>query len=278
MNPEPIELIETGLRPKRNLRAWLRRRVAGLFERDAGVWRFALGSQWLLVCAAVGVSAVGMPTGLGRPFDVGAGILLGTVAMALASILVAVALALAGAAKLPKLASGGFAYAGVLLYFVFYYAELGWRASLVFAILCSLAAAVAGLLVGLIVRAPARPAAPDSFRGCVLRGRDRFRSVVIRLRKLGGRCGQCGCDERSGSSSRRRSPRVVGSAVRPFVAGRLRIPFLHLRKRPRQASGRIRQEGRPRLRDGRRVGLRSTFEIGRGCASSSGDSTRRSCP
>jgi len=151
-----LEYRETEIGGRRRVAAWLKHRLAVAHARDTGAWRFALAALWLAGCAAAGVSALGMPTGLGSPFDVGAGVALHTAGMAIASWLVAALLSLAGA-KLPRLAVGGIAYTGALFYFVFYYAELGWKASLAMALGCALAFGGTGLLAGAIARMPRRP-------------------------------------------------------------------------------------------------------------------------
>jgi len=149
-----LEYTETNAKKRRAVRTKLR--LAHLIERDRGVWKYALASMWALDCAAVSVSALGMPTGLGRPFDIGAALVLNAAGMALAAWVVAILLALAGADKLPRFTVGGAIYSGVLAYFVLYFSELGWKASLAMATTITLAACVIGLLVGFIVRKGAR--------------------------------------------------------------------------------------------------------------------------
>ncbi|MFB9274711.1 alpha/beta hydrolase [Cohnella cellulosilytica] len=131
-------------------------RPASHRARDRGVWKYALAAMWALDSAAVSVSALGMPTGLGRTFDIAAALVLNAAGMALAAWIVAVLLALARADRMPRLTSGAAVYTSVLAYFVLYFSELGWKASLVFALIVTSVAAGIGLLAGFVVGKGAR--------------------------------------------------------------------------------------------------------------------------
>ncbi|TVX99673.1 alpha/beta hydrolase [Cohnella terricola] len=127
----------------------LRRRLAGLRERDSGIWRYGIVLLWMLSGTAAALAALGMPTGFGTTFDVVAGFLLSTAGMAISSWTVAVLLALAGA-RVPRFTIGGFLYTGVIVYCVLMYSDLGWKASLVFSAACTLVTLAIGLAVGAI--------------------------------------------------------------------------------------------------------------------------------
>jgi len=146
-----LETSEIRIRGEKKRASWMSRRLAGLSARDAGAWRYAIVAMWALNGFAVSVSALGMPTGLGRTFDVSAAIVLNTAGMAFASWVIAVLLALAKA-KVPRLTLGAFFYTGALTYFVLYFSELGWKASLAFAVAIAIATACTGLLVGFVAR------------------------------------------------------------------------------------------------------------------------------
>ncbi len=145
-----VEYVEFHARKNRAIRTKLK--LARLIERDRGVWKYALAAMCAFNSAAVSVSVLGMPTGLGRRFDIAAALLLNAAGMGLAAGIVAALLALAGADKVPRFAAGGAVYTGVLAYFVFYFSGLGWKASLAFALTATLISASFGLLVGLVVR------------------------------------------------------------------------------------------------------------------------------
>ncbi len=151
MNVEPIEI-----NAKKRIAVGTKLRLANLTARDRGVWTYAVAAMWALDCAAVSVSALGMPTGLGRTFDVATALMLNAAGMALAAWIVAVLLALAGADKVPRFTAGGAVYTGALSYIVLYFSELGWRASLALSLSVTLVAAGVGLLVGFVVRRGAR--------------------------------------------------------------------------------------------------------------------------
>ncbi|MFC4599804.1 alpha/beta hydrolase [Cohnella hongkongensis] len=149
-----LEYTET--KAKKRTAAGTKLRLANLIERDRGVWQYALAAMWALDCAAVSVSALGMPTGLGRPFDIGAALVLNAAGMALAAWIVAVLLALAGADKVPRYTTGGAVYTGALVYTVLYFSELGWKASLAISLTVTLAVAGLGILAGVVVRSGTR--------------------------------------------------------------------------------------------------------------------------
>ena len=107
MNLEYIELS----RGKR-FAAWLRRRLSGAYARDSAMWQSAVVSLWLFRCVAVGMSALGMPTGFGTLFDVVTGVALNTVAIAISSAVIGALLAILGA-KVPRFTASSFLYAGV---------------------------------------------------------------------------------------------------------------------------------------------------------------------
>lgn len=137
---------------KKRISDWLSARITGLHERDAGAWRYAIAAMWAVSSAAVGVTATGMPTGLGTAFDVVAGVALNTIGLPIASLAIAALLAFAGA-KLPRVAAGSLLYTGTLFYFILYYSEFGWASALAYAAAFALLVAGAGLLVGVAAKA-----------------------------------------------------------------------------------------------------------------------------
>jgi len=149
-----LEYTETNA--EKRIAAGKRLKLVYLLERDRGVWKYALAAMWALDSGAVSVSALGMPTGLGRTFDIAAALVLNAAGMVLAAWIVAILLALGGAGKVPRFTVGGVIYTGVLAYFVLYFSELGWKASLAMAATITLVACGIGLLVGFIVRRGAR--------------------------------------------------------------------------------------------------------------------------
>ncbi|QJD85360.1 alpha/beta hydrolase [Cohnella herbarum] len=146
MNLEFIELSRN-----KRIAVWLRRRLSGAYARDNGIWKSAIVTLWLFSCLAVGISALGMPTGFGTLFDVVTGLALNTIALAISSAVVGALLAIAGV-KVPRFTAGSFLYVGVLVYFVLYFSEFGWKGATAFSITSTLLAACLGVLVWGIVR------------------------------------------------------------------------------------------------------------------------------
>ncbi|WP_239615740.1 alpha/beta hydrolase [Cohnella mopanensis] len=146
MNVEYIEIKKS-----KKIAIELRRRLSGAYARDTGISKYAIVCVWLLSCLAVGVSAVGMPTGFGVIFDVVSGIALNTIAIVLAAAGIGAILALAGI-RIPGFTAGSILYVGVVVYFVLYFSEFGWKAAVFFSATSTLISAGLGLLTGAIVR------------------------------------------------------------------------------------------------------------------------------
>lgn len=146
MNLEYIEISKS-----KRIASWLRQRLTGTYALDTGVSRFIVVSMWLFSCLAVAVAAVGMPTGFGVTFDVVTGMALNTVALAIASAGIGGVLALLGLG-IPRFMAGSFIYTGVLVYFVLYFSEFGWKGALIYSTACTLAVAALGALAGAIRR------------------------------------------------------------------------------------------------------------------------------
>lgn len=145
MNLEYIELSRS-----KRVSQWLRQRLSGTFALDTRYLSYSIASLWLISCAAVAISAMGMPTGLGVLFDLVTALSLNTIAMALSSSVVAGLLAIAGL-KIPRFTASSLLYVGVLTYFILYFSEFGVAGSVIFCVIFSVLAASAGLLVGLLV-------------------------------------------------------------------------------------------------------------------------------
>ncbi|WP_256759245.1 alpha/beta hydrolase [Cohnella sp. WQ 127256] len=146
MNLEYIALSR-----RKRAASWMKQRLSVAYERDTGLWKFTIVALWLISCLAVGVSALGMPTGFGTLFDVVMGVSLNTITIAISSAGIGAILAIIGA-KVPRFTVGSLIYAGVLVYFVLYFSEFGWKAALGFSATCTVGAASLGLLVGGVVR------------------------------------------------------------------------------------------------------------------------------
>ncbi|QMV41812.1 alpha/beta hydrolase family protein [Cohnella cholangitidis] len=146
MNLEYIEISKS-----KRIASWLRQRLTGTYALDTGVSRFIVVSMWLFSCLAVAVAAVGMPTGFGVTFDVVTGMALNTVALAIASAGIGGVLALLGLG-IPRFTAGSFIYTGVLVYFVLYFSEFGWKGALIYSTACTFVVAALGALTGAIGR------------------------------------------------------------------------------------------------------------------------------
>lgn len=143
MEPQTdVQAAEVVVRRRRRPGLWLKRRLSGLFALDTRRWRSAIAALWLLDCATVAVSALGMPTGFGTTFDVVTALSLNTIALPLASWIVAALIALVGL-RVPRATAGSAIYTGVLLYCVLYFTGFGIVGSIVYA-------AAATLLIGTI--------------------------------------------------------------------------------------------------------------------------------
>ncbi|MFC5470295.1 alpha/beta hydrolase family protein [Cohnella suwonensis] len=129
------------------------KRLSGTFERDAGVWRAAIAALWLFGGAAVALAALGMPTGFGAATDATIGVALHTIAYAASSSIIAALLKLARL-KAPRATIGGFVYTGIVVGFILYYSEFGWKGAAFYSTAAALTALGLGLLAGAIARMP----------------------------------------------------------------------------------------------------------------------------
>ncbi len=138
------------LQPNRRhrLMGGVRARASETYRYDTAPWLAAVAGMWAVGSAATAVCSLGMPTGWGVMFGVAAAIGLNTIAMALFSTTAALLLALIGLPA-PRLAVGGAVYVGVVVYWILYYADADFPASL----LLSAAVTVVGAAAGWFVRA-----------------------------------------------------------------------------------------------------------------------------
>lgn len=136
---------------RRRIGQWFKRRLAGLFELDTRRPRAAIAGMWLLTSLTLGISALGTPTGFGTAFDVVAGLSLNTIAMPLASWIVAALIALIGL-RIPRFAAGSAIYTSALLFSVLMYTDFEWAGSAIYAALFTLVAVSLGLLADAALR------------------------------------------------------------------------------------------------------------------------------
>ncbi|MFC5531139.1 alpha/beta hydrolase [Cohnella yongneupensis] len=138
--------VQVVLRRRQRPGQWLKQRLSGLFAYDTRRWRAAVAAMWLIDCAALAASALGMPTGFGTMFDVVAGVCLNTIALPLASWVGAALLALIGL-RVPRFTIGSALYTGIVLYFVLYFTDFGIVGSSIYAAVFTLLSATIGILV-----------------------------------------------------------------------------------------------------------------------------------
>ncbi|MFC5403508.1 alpha/beta hydrolase family protein [Cohnella soli] len=131
----------------------LKRRLIATFERDKGVWRVGIVALWLFGGAAVALTALGMPTGLGAAIDMTVGVVLHTIAFVVSSAIVGALLQLIRV-RAPRATIGAFVYTGVIAGAILYYSEFGWQGSTIYATVASVGVLGLGLLAGAIARMP----------------------------------------------------------------------------------------------------------------------------
>lgn len=144
-----IEVIQSSKNKK--LAQWLRRRLFAMYARDTVLWRFAIGSMWLLSCIIAAITGWGIPTGFGAWFDITTILILNAIAMFLLSISLTIIFSLIGL-RVPRLTLGSLIYLSLILYFLFYFSQMSWIEALVFSTVISGIALGLGLFVGAMLR------------------------------------------------------------------------------------------------------------------------------
>lgn len=115
---------------------------------ETGLRRAAAGGLWIASSAGAGVSALGVPTGLGAGVDVSAAIVLNAAALALAGALFAWLFRILRC-PLPPLATSSAAYSLTLLTFVLYIGSIDWPFALLISALYLAIGAGLGLLAAI---------------------------------------------------------------------------------------------------------------------------------
>jgi len=136
---------------RRRLGQWFRQRLAGMLALDTRRPRATIIGLWLFTSLAVGVSALGLPTGFGTAFDVVTGVALNTMVMPLAAWILAALLALAGL-RVPRFAVGSALYSGVLLFFILLFTDFAWLGAVIYALVFTMLAVAASLLADTAIR------------------------------------------------------------------------------------------------------------------------------
>ncbi|MBB6669840.1 alpha/beta hydrolase family protein [Cohnella nanjingensis] len=124
--------MEMQYEPASRLAVPRRPRLGRLIVYDRGGWGAAGAGSWVASCAAAVVGMLGVPTGLGRTFDVLSAVALATAGYAISSLIVAWLLGLLRR-PLPGAAIGGLLYTAILVFFILFLNDLGVPFSLLFA-------------------------------------------------------------------------------------------------------------------------------------------------
>lgn len=129
---------------------WFQSQMSRIHKYDTPLWQTALAGVWVMCTVAMIIAGLGMPTGLGVGFDLVMFTDLNTVAMALASAVIAVLLALMSV-PIPRFFAGSAVYTGTVVYLILFNAELGMTMSITLSVAITTFGTLAGIFSFILV-------------------------------------------------------------------------------------------------------------------------------